>query len=88
MHALSSADFFKINIFEKLFQESVKQFGSRSGCMFCRAGLGLNCLQRLSSDDTSRQRIIAANMLLPLGGLISSYLSLLPVVFTGLSNVG
>ena len=32
--------FFKINCFEKFFWEyhqSVKQFGSRSGLMFCRA---------------------------------------------------
>ena len=37
---LSSADFFKINFFEKIFQEyhqSVKQFGSRSGPTFFRA---------------------------------------------------
>ena len=37
---LSSADFFMINFSEKSFQEydqSVKQFGSRSGQTFCRA---------------------------------------------------
>ena len=47
--------FFKIKFFEKFFQEyhmCVKLFGSRSGPTFC-----LNCLQRLSADDTSRQRV-------------------------------
>ena len=37
---LSSADFFKINFFEKFFQEhfqSVKQFESRSDLTFCQA---------------------------------------------------
>ena len=43
---LSSADFFfffKLNFYEKLFQEyhqSVKHFGPRSGPTFCRADLG------------------------------------------------
>ena len=43
---------------EHFFQEhnqSLKQFGSRSGPTFCRAGLDPSCSQRLSADDTSRQ---------------------------------
>ena len=37
---MSSADFFKINLFKKLFREyhqSVKRFESRSGSTFCGA---------------------------------------------------
>ena len=53
--------YIKINFFQKFFQEynqSVKQFGFRSGLMFCQApDQSQNCLQRLSADDTSRQRI-------------------------------
>ena len=40
---LWSVDFFKINFFEKFFQEylqSVKQFGSRSGLTSCQGGGG------------------------------------------------
>ena len=50
--------FFKINFFEKFFREyqSVKQLESRSGPTFCRPGLGPNYLQRLSKDDTYKQR--------------------------------
>ena len=60
MHAfLSSADFFfKINFFERFFQEYhqiVKQFGSRSPRRFVGSDFGLNCLQRLSADDTRSQ---------------------------------
>ena len=65
-------NFFKIIFFEKLFQEyhqSGKQFGFRSGPTFSNnldsdqaqqnvgPDLDPNCLQRLSADDTSRQRI-------------------------------
>ena len=61
LHAfLSSADFFKINFFDKLFQkyhQSVKQFGSRSSQGFVGPDLGRNYLQRLSIDNTSRQRV-------------------------------
>ena len=49
MLLLSSADFFKINFFEKFFQEhyqGVKQFGHSVG-----PDMGSNCLQRLSTDD-------------------------------------
>ena len=53
--------FFKIIFFEKFFQEyhlSVKQIGSRSGpTFFVGPDLGPNCLQRLSADDTRRQRV-------------------------------
>ena len=46
--------FFKINFFEKIFQEyhlSVKQIGSRR---LVRPDLGPNCLQKLSAYDTKR----------------------------------
>ena len=36
---------------------SLKQFGSRSGPTFCRFWSGPNCLQRLSADNTSWQRV-------------------------------
>ena len=51
---------FLIMFFKKLFQEmqynqSVKQFGSRSGRQHVGPGLGPKCLQRLSADDTKLQ---------------------------------
>ena len=54
---LSSADFLEENI-KKIFQDSIsvnffKQFGSSS---FVGPDLGPDCLQRLSTDSTSRQR--------------------------------
>ena len=58
MLLLSSADFFKINFFKKIFQEhyhSVKQFGSRSGQYSVSPYLVPNCLQRLSADDKSHR---------------------------------
>ena len=36
---------------------SVKQFGSRSGPTFVGPDNGPNSLQRLSADDTSKQRV-------------------------------
>ena len=54
---LSSADFFKIIFFKKLFQErnqSFEQYGSRIGPKFCRPDLGSNCLQRSATDDKIR----------------------------------
>ena len=50
--------FFKINFFEKFFQEyhqSVKHSGSKSGRHYVGPDLDPNCLQRLSADDTSRK---------------------------------
>ena len=52
--------FFKINLFKKFLKEirlSVKHFGSRSGGCFVGTDLGPNCLQRLSADNMSRQRV-------------------------------
>ena len=52
--------FFKINFFEQIFREyhlTVKQFGSRSGPTFCCPDQDPICLQRLSADDTRRQRV-------------------------------
>ena len=34
-----------------------KKFGPRSGLTNVRPDLGPNCLQKLSADDTSRQRV-------------------------------
>ena len=47
---------FKINIFEKLFQES-NNLDPDQARRFVGFDLGPNCLQRLSADDTSRQRV-------------------------------
>ena len=44
--------FFKINFFEKFFQQyhlSVKQIGSRSGLMFCRVWSGSNLFEKVIS---------------------------------------
>ena len=53
--------FFKSTFSRNSFRNtiSVKQFGFRSGSTFCFVGpdLGPNCLQRLSADDTIRQRV-------------------------------
>ena len=58
---LSSAELFHFFFFffEKIFQEyqqSVKQFISRSFWMFVRLYLGSNCLQNLSADGISKYR--------------------------------
>ena len=51
---LSAADLLKINLFESfLYYQIVKQFVSRSDLAFYRTDLGPNCLQRLSTDDTT-----------------------------------
>ena len=56
-----SAEIFKINFFKSFFQEyhlSGKQFGFRSGpTKNVVPDLDLNCLQRLSADDTCNQRV-------------------------------
>ena len=58
---VSSADFFfKINFFENFFQEyhqSVKQFISISGPTFTSLVWVTAFLQRLSADETGRQRV-------------------------------
>ena len=57
---LLTADFFQNHLFKKFFQEyhqSVKQFGSRSGPTFVGPDLSPNCLQRLSAEDTCKQRV-------------------------------
>ena len=52
---LLSGDFiFKINIFEKFFQEYHE---SQTDITYCRPGLGSIRLQRLSADSTSSQRL-------------------------------
>ena len=54
--------FFKINFFIKFFQEyhpSDKQFGSRQAGRSVGPDLDPNRLQRLSADNTSRQRVKA-----------------------------
>ena len=57
---LSSIIHFKLNFLESLFQEyqqSVKQIIADQGRRLVGPDLGPNCLQRLSTDDTSRQII-------------------------------
>ena len=52
--------FFRIYRFQKLLHEhvqTVKHFGPRSGPRFARSDLGPKCLQRLSADETSIQRV-------------------------------
>ena len=52
--------FFKINLFEKIFQEyhlSVEQIGSRSGPHFVRPDLGPICLQTTPVDKELRSKI-------------------------------
>ena len=62
---LLPADFFlyfKSFIFQKIFHEfhqNIKQFGSRSGPMFCMPDLVSNCLQRLLMEDTTKQSTYA-----------------------------
>ena len=59
---LSSAEFFKINFFEKFFQEcyqSVKQFGSRSGPTFCQAWSG----SKLFAKVISRRHLKESNLI-------------------------
>ena len=62
LHAFSSAIFFLKPIFRKKifyeYDQSVKQFGSRPGPTFVGPGLGPNCLQRLSADDTTMNRVL------------------------------
>ena len=62
---MSSADFFKINLFEKFFLEynhSDKQFGYRSAKHFVGPDLVANCFQKLTAEDTSRQRVKINNV--------------------------
>ena len=52
--------FFQNLLVRKFFQEHyqcVNQFGSRSGPIFFRPGLGPNCLQRLSSYERLRSTL-------------------------------
>ena len=63
VHAFLSSDdfFFKINLFEKFFRENnIKVSNSLDpdqARLFVWHDLGPNCLQRLSAEDTSRQRV-------------------------------
>ena len=52
--------FFKINFFEKLFQEHLRVSNSLDTDQarhLVGPDLGPNCLQRILTDDTSRQRV-------------------------------
>ena len=79
---LSSADFFKVNFFEKFFQEhyqSVKQFLDPDQARhFVGPDLGPNCLQRLSADNTRRQS---------LNGFLTTGKELMVVVFSLQENL-
>ena len=41
-----------------MYHQSAKHFGSRSGPTFVGPDLGPNCFQKLSADETNRQRVI------------------------------
>ena len=60
MTFFSSADFFQKQLFRKLFQEYHQSANSLDPDQDRRCVgpvLGTNCLQRLSADGTSRQRV-------------------------------
>ena len=79
---LSSADFFFQNRLSKKilqnYHQSVKQFGSRSVQTFGGPDPGPNCLQRLSADDTGKQR---AKVAVGFGKVNSSVTFIPPKVF-------
>ena len=58
---LSTADFFKIIFLTKIFQESTirmsNSLDSDQARLSVGPDLGPNCLQRVSADDTSSQRV-------------------------------
>ena len=56
MFFLSPEDYFQNQPFQE-YHQSVKQLRSGSARRFVGPDLGPNCLQRLSADGTSRQRI-------------------------------
>ena len=59
MLGLSSADFFKIDFYEKFFHEYIivsNSLDPDQGRHCVRPDLDPKCLQRLSADDTSRQK--------------------------------
>ena len=69
LHAfLSSADLFffsKSTFWKNSFRNSIrvsKSLDSDQARLFVGPDLGPNCLQRLSADDTSRQRVIFSNL--------------------------
>ena len=55
---LPFADFFKINLFEKLFQEyhQCHSLDLDQALCFVGPGLGPNCLQKLSAEGTTCSR--------------------------------
>ena len=53
---MSSADFFKINFFEKFFQEHYQSIKQNVG-----PDLDINCLQRLSAEDKSHLKELTLN---------------------------
>ena len=57
---LSSAVFFKINIFKKSSRNTIRvsiSLDPDQAQHFVEPDLGLNCLQKISADDTSKQRV-------------------------------
>ena len=68
--------FFKINVFEKLFQEShqsVKQFGPRSDQHFVLHYLDPNCFQTFSADHTSQQTTTVGKELININNVSIQY---------------
>ena len=57
MSSLSSADFFETKFVENYFQELSNSLDSDQVWIYVGSDLGPNCLQRLSADDTSGQRV-------------------------------
>ena len=53
-----SSEFFKITFFGKLYFRNIIRVSNKLGpdqvLHFARPGLGQNCLQRLTADDTNR----------------------------------
>ena len=79
-----------LSVFQVLFKANLifKDF-SRQSCIFNTFQACANPVNQIFLEHGQYlTHLMQQKRLLPLGGLISSYLSLLPVVFTGLSNVG
>ena len=77
LHAfLSSADFFQNHFLEKKnvqeYHQSIKQFGPDQDLRVFGPDQGPNSLQKLSADDTSRQRVMIS--LLTLSLLVATFI--------------
>ena len=77
-HVFLSAEFlFKLNFIKIIIRKychSIKQFGSRSRKIWARSGS--NCLQRLSADNTSIQRVNFIFVLLFIQIVVIAFISI------------